>query len=147
MMKRDNVYSQIQPALSLASDKIATTGFNEVFIYLGRTCSFDMYNTVPKQLLENKLSDLLKVTNHLKVKAQTKGKILSQYIHSQVLFEIKHYDFPLTWVEQSLDSISVRYICDWLEMPISSCMKETLTLPKSKCSRELAHSNTLHRKC
>ena len=49
MMKRDNVYSQIQPAPSLASDKIPTTGLNEVFTYLECTYSFDICNTVPKQ--------------------------------------------------------------------------------------------------
>jgi len=61
----------------------------EEFKYLGRSYSFNMSNTAPKQLLERKLSDLLVITNHLNIKAQTKLKILSQYIHSQVLFEIK----------------------------------------------------------
>jgi len=86
MMKRDNVYSQIQPALSIAPCKIPTTGIKEEFKYLGRTYSFNMSNTAPKQALERKLSDILVITNHLNIKAQTKLKILSQYIHCQVLF-------------------------------------------------------------
>jgi len=133
IMKRDNVYSQIQPALSITSGQITTTGFKEEFKYLGRSYSFDMSNTVPEQLLERKLSDLLVISNHLNIKAQTKLKILSQYSHSQILFKIKVYDFPITWVEPTLDAMSIRYIRDWLEMPISACPKETLTLPKSGC--------------
>ena len=79
--------------------------------------------------LKQKVLTLLRITNGLKVKAQTKLKILSRYIHGQVLFEIKLYDFPVTWVEQSLDALCIRYVRDWLEMPISACIRETLTLP------------------
>src|SRR6202142_2165602 len=71
-----------------------------------------------------------KITNELKVKAQTKLKILSQYIHSQIMFEIKLYDFSTTWVEQKLDALCIRHMRVWLEMPVSACVGEISSLPK-----------------
>jgi len=78
MMKHDNVYSQIQLALSIAAGQIHTTGIKEEFKYLGRIYSFDMSNTALKQALERKLTDLLAIANHLIIKAKTKLNILSQ---------------------------------------------------------------------
>ena len=59
----------------------------------------DLKNDSAKLALEKKLSELLAITNDLKVRVQTKLKILSLYIHSQIMFEIKLYDFPATWTE------------------------------------------------
>ena len=47
-----------------------------------------------------------------------------------MLFEIKLYDLPLTWIEQTLDALCVRYLRDWLEMPISACVSEMTSMPK-----------------
>jgi len=44
---------------------------------------------------------------------------------------MKLYDFPVTWVEQTLNAHCIRYIRNWLEMPISVCVKETL--PGNRC--------------
>jgi len=129
MMKRTNVYMQIEPALNTADGQILAVGPNEEFTYLGRQYSFDMHENSAKVALEQKLSRLLNVTNALKVRAQLKLKNLSLYIHSQLMFEIKLYDFPLTWVEQSLDALCISYVRDWLELPVSACVNETLTLP------------------
>ena len=69
----------------------------------------------------------------MKIRVQTKLKILSLYIHSQILFDIKLYDFPVTWVEQKLDALCIKYMRDWLEMPISACVGEVATIPKKMC--------------
>ena len=50
---------------------------------------------------------------------------------SCINFDLKTYDISLTWIAQNLDSIicgSVR----WLELPISTCVSEMLSLPTSK---------------
>ena len=41
------------------------------------------------------------------------------------------YNFTATWVEQALDSMCIPHIKQWLEMPISACLKETIVLPKN----------------
>ena len=57
-------------------------------------------------------------------------KVLSRYIHAQMLFDIKLYDLPFTWVEQNLDALSVRHMRSWLEMPVSACVSEVAAIPR-----------------
>ena len=68
----------------------------------------------------------------MKVKVQDKLKILTLYIHSQVTFELKIYNFPLTWVDQTVDALCFKYVRKWKELPINACLKELFILPKSK---------------
>ena len=91
-----------------------------------------MDNATAKAALEQNLTRMLIVTSGLKISAQTKLKILSTYIHSQLLFPIRTYDLTSSWVGQTLDAICIRFIRDWLEMPISACVTEMLELPKSQ---------------
>ena len=75
---------------------------------------------------------MLSVTTNIKTKVQIKIKIVKQYVLSQICFELKTYNFGSTWIDQNLDSLVVKYVRDWLEMPISGCVKEMMTLPVSK---------------
>jgi len=109
---RNNSNTQILPNLNIVAENIQPVAMNGEFIYLGKRFCFDQHNCSAKLALEKKIKDMLLVTNGLKVKAQTKLKILSLYIHSQLLFEIKLYGFPVTWVEQTLDAHCMRYIRD-----------------------------------
>ena len=93
------------------------------FTYLGRCFSFESKPDSIKAALEQKLKDLLNIASSLKIKAQTMIKILSLYIHAQMLHDIKLNDLPLTWIEQTLDALCVRHIRDWLEMSISACQR------------------------
>jgi len=47
-------------------------------------------------------------------------------------YELKLYEFPVTWVEQKLEALCLRYMYmrDWLEMPVSACVNEISTLQK-----------------
>jgi len=46
-------------------------------------------------------------------------------------FELKLYDLPLAWIDQTLDALCVRHMRDWMEVPISSCVREMSKLPTS----------------
>ena len=94
------------------------------------TYSFDLKAESIKATLQQKLATLLSITSALRIKAQFKLKILSRYIHAQMLFDIKLYDLPLTWVEQNLDALSLRYMRTWLEMPVSACVNEVAVMPR-----------------
>ena len=147
MMKKENNYTQILPNLSIADAPIPQTVIGGEFRYLGHVFNFDMDNKSAKEILEKKLSSLLSVTTELKIKASIKLKILSLYIHSQVIFEIKSYDFPITWIDQTLDSLCIRHIRDWLELPVSACVKETLQLPINRGGAGLTTFHHLAEKC
>ena len=121
------------PNLGLPEGQIPPASLGGEFIYLGRRFSFDLKHDSAKQALEEKLNELMKITSNLKIRVQTQLKILSLYIHSQILFDIKLYDFPATWVEQKLDALCIRYMRDWLEMPISACVGEVASIPRKMC--------------
>ena len=130
MQRRDGQYVQTMPNIAVNGGQIPPVPLGDQFTYLGCSFGFDLKDESAKHALENKLTELLQITNELKVKAQTKLKILSLYIHSQIMFEIKLYDFPITWVEQKLDALCIRYMRAWLEMPVSACVGEVASLPK-----------------
>ena len=130
MQKREGQYVQTMPNIAVNGGQILPLPLGEQFTYLGRSYGFDLKNDSAKLALEKKLSELLAITNDLKVRVQTKLKILSLYIHSQIMFEIKLYDFPATWVEQNLDALCIRHMRVWLEMPVSACVSEIASLPK-----------------
>ena len=131
MQKRDNKYTQILPVLRLGDNQISKVEFGEEFTYLGRRYNYEMNNDSAKNELVKRVFGLLRTTGQLKIRVQSKLKILSQYIHKLVLFDIKLYEFSLTWVEQSLDALCIRHIRDWMELPISACVREVMTIPKS----------------
>ena len=96
MQKRSASYIKIMPNLGVPEGQIPPVPLDGEFIYLSWRFSFDFKHDSAKQALEEKLNELLKITNELKIKVQTKLKILSLYIHAQILREIKLYDFPVT---------------------------------------------------
>ena len=124
---------QTVPNIGLPEGKIPATPIGGEFIYLGRRFSFEGKHDSAKSALEEKINELLKITSNMKIRVKTKLKILSLYIHSQILFDIKLYDFPVTWVEQKLDALCIKYMRDWLEMPISACVWAKLHRFRGKC--------------
>ena len=132
MMKRDNQYQQIEPSLGIGNNNIPTVPMGGLFKYLGKIFDFEMANKVAKMEFITKLKNLMDITYHVVVKVQWKLKIVKQYVHAQLLFDLKLYDFGSTWIDQNLDSVYVQYIRDWLGMPPSACMKDMMMLRKSK---------------
>ena len=110
MQKRGGRYIQYEPNISLETGKIPAVGIGESFTYLGRLFAFDENDSEAKASLEDKLNKLLATVDTLKINAQLKIKFLSSYIHSQILYELKTYNFSMTWIEQSLDATCFFYI-------------------------------------
>ena len=102
MLKKDGIYCQIFPNLSIEKSSIPCTAGGGVFRYLGRLFSFSMDNAEVKSQTVEKLKHLLITTSNLKVSALLKLKILATYIHSQLLFKLKTYELPITWMPYAL---------------------------------------------
>ncbi|MDW0252356.1 MAG: reverse transcriptase domain-containing protein [Nitrososphaeraceae archaeon] len=132
MAKVKNVFSQILPVLFVSGQKIPVISLGDYFKYLGKIFDFEAKNSKAKEMLVDKLNSLLKITSAINCKVQIKLKILKSYIHSQILFELKTYSFPVTWVEQNLDNICFNFVRTWTEQPICSCVKESASLPKNE---------------
>jgi hypothetical protein len=146
MMKNNATFSQIEPALYIDTEKIPSTAIGENFTYLGKIFDFEKRNNAAKIKIADKLNVLLEITSNLKIKAQLKLKILKSYIYTQLSFDLKIYDFGTTWVEQNLDSICIRHIRKWLDMPISSCISEMSVLPKHMTGLDLPTLSMVYEK-
>ena len=61
MMKKDNVYSQIEPGLYCNNEKIPPVPVGGNFTYLGKVFDFNMQNEPAKSMIMNKLQTLINV--------------------------------------------------------------------------------------
>jgi zinc-binding in reverse transcriptase len=132
MMKRNKQYIQIQPALFINNVQIPSTTLGESFVYLGKTFDFEMDNSHVKAKLLSRVKDMLLIITNLRVRPQLRLKILRQYVPSQISFELKTYDISLTWIEQNLDSFICASVRQWLDLPISTCVAEVMSLTPNK---------------
>jgi hypothetical protein len=132
MMKKDNVYSQIEPGLYCNNGKIPPVPVGGNFTYLGKVFDFNMQNEPAKSMILNKLQTLINVTTGLKIRSQLKLKILNLFIHSQLTFELRLYNLGSTWITQHMDAIQTNFIRECLDLPVSSCVKELSILPKTR---------------
>src|SRR6218665_129799 len=78
MLKKNNGFGQIEPALYLNSEAIPVVAMGDSFTYLGKKFDFELKNKTAKVNIRTKLELLLNITSGLKVKPQTKLKILKQ---------------------------------------------------------------------
>ena len=91
-----------------------------------------MKNSAAKIEICDKLQQLLNVASNLKVSSRIKLRILKCYIYSQLSFDLRLYEFGVTWVEQNLVQMCTNSVRIWLDMPVSSCIAEFMALPKKK---------------
>jgi hypothetical protein len=138
MMKKGSNYIQIFPKISLNSGDIPPNPLGDSFKYLGRLFSFDMKGELEKTDILNKLSKYLTILSKLKIKPQTKLKVLDRFIIPQFSFSLRVCNFSATWVSEVLDSLCVKHIREWIEAPISQCVKEWLVCPRNKCGMGIA---------
>jgi hypothetical protein len=92
-----------------------------------------MDDNLAKSEVVTKVVSLLKTISDLAVKPQIKLKIVDRFIPSQISFNLRIYNFPLTWVEGQIDALCIRYIRQWIEAPVSSCVGEWLITPTNRC--------------
>jgi hypothetical protein len=131
MMQHDMQYKQFLPSISIIKGQIPPVAIGDNFVYLGKIYNFAMNDQLAKSNLIDKLNFLLFTTSNLNVKPQTKIKIYSQYIPSQISFELRTYNFSGTWICEELDSMGIKFVREWVEAPISSCISEWLATPKN----------------
>lgn len=147
MRKECDVYKQYCPAIFLSDTQIPATAIGESFTYLGKIFNFSMDNEEAKKSVVTKLSGLLESLTNLSTRPQTKLKILKLAVYPRISFELKIYKFTDTWITNSLDSVVHSHVRRWLELPISTCVEEMMTLPNKMCGYNIptirAHATNL----
>ena len=129
MRKQSGNYVQFQPNL-VVKDSPLDDGAH--FKYLGRLYDFAMKNDDIQASLDIKLTSLLKTTSELEINPQQKLKILKICIPSRLTFALRVYDISYSWISQVLDSKISNAVRDWIELFISFCVSEILSLPTTK---------------
>ena len=132
MRKQDGTYRQFQPFLTIGDQSLPAVDDSDSFKYLGKLFDFSMKNTAIKTTLRDQLKRLLEITSNLDIKPQQKLKILRNYIPTQFKFQLRIYDISYTWIELNLDTQVSNAVRDWIELPISSCVSEILSLPTNQ---------------
>jgi len=126
-------YQQILPKVALDKGVIPAVPIGGHFKYLGRTFNFDMKEEIPKKEVEEKIGKLLQTITDLNVKPQTKLKIFSIFVPTQIMFDLKIYSFAPTFISSVIDRLCTAYIRKWLECPVSSCVNEWMSSPTKFC--------------
>src|SRR5437867_9044808 len=131
---RDNKFQQILSNIHLR-DKgtIPAVPLGDHFKYLGKIFDFQAMNSASKREFETKLEKFLVKISSLKIRCQTKLKIFSMYVPSQFNFELKIYNFTDSFLSGVVDRLCTRYIREWLEFPLSSCVSEWASAPTNFC--------------
>src|ERR1700759_1197338 len=106
---------QILPKVALEKGVISAVPIGGHFRYLGKIFNFDMKDEIPKNEIKEKLEKQLQIISDLNVKSQTKLKIFSVFIPTQIIFDIKIYSFAPTFISSVIDRLCTAYIRKWLE--------------------------------
>jgi hypothetical protein len=132
-LKTGGNLTQILPKIYIKTGDIPAIPQGGYFKYLGRYFDFKMNDSKGKAELLEKVEKYLKTISDLRIRPQTKIKILDRYISSQISFTLRNYNFSSTWISEHLDALCIRFVRLWLESPISSCVAEWLVVPNTKC--------------
>ncbi len=132
MRKQNGRFEQYKPKLSIDNETIPQIEIGDHFVYLGKIFDFALNNVIAKENIKNKLRDLLKTTDNLKICSQQKLKILRIFVPSHMKYDLRSYDISLTWIAENLDTMIVNAVREWLSLPINTCVSEVMSLPFSK---------------
>ena len=120
---------QFELNLVLCHEKTPAVESNKSFEYLGKQFNFKMRINEVQGELEKRVISYLTVIDKLPLHPKSKIQILTRYVFSKIRWTLTIYEFPITWLEQKLDSSILYYICRWLKFhPGANTMHLTLPL-------------------
>ena len=145
MRKENGIYKQYLPAIVSCSDQIPAVPIGSSFTYLGKLFNSNMTKDEAKIIVQDKLNKMLQKLSSLAISPQLKIKILKLVIFPKLSFELKIYDFAGTWISITLDGAVISNIRRWLEPPISSCVREIISLPTKLCGPNIPTLQTCYK--
>jgi len=137
MRKENDIYKHYKPVITTSDTQVPAVKIGGSFKYLGKIFNSNMNTDEAKEELSNKLYTLLTKLSNLVTRPQIKIKILKLVVYPRISFELKTYNFSLSWIGIVLDGKVHSHVRQWLELPISSCVNEVACLPIKMCGLEL----------
>ena len=105
-------------------------GMNEGFTYLVRVFDFNMDDEAHKTLVKT-CKRILEDIDRLPLHPKHKIELYSKFLMSKISWDLTISDINITWVKQTLDSVSSSFVRKWLEIPINGTL-DKVTLSKEK---------------
>ena len=84
--------------------------------------NFEMDNKVHKEKLQSSLVDMLTNIDSLSILPKNKLLLYQRYLLSKLSWHLTVANLAKTWVTENLDSITIRFIRQWLDLPISATL-------------------------
>ena len=119
---------------------------NEEFTYLGRVFDFNMDNDAHKTSLVEKCKRILEGIDRLPLHPKHKIQLYSKFLMSKTNWDLTISDINITWVKQTLNSISSSFVRKWLEIPINGTL-DIVTLSKEKFGLNVIKVSTKYLQC
>ena len=113
---------QFQPKLFINTELLPVVNNGESFKYLGRYFNFEMNNDKHKTQLESSLLDMLKQIDSLRILPKNRLLLYHRYVLSKLSWHLTVADLSKTWVIENLDNVVIRFIRQWLDLPISATL-------------------------
>ena len=113
---------QFQPKLFINSKIVPPVKNGESCKCLGRFFNFDMDTKDHKEIMPF-LQTMLNTVDSLYILPKNKLLLYHRYVLSKISWHLTVTDLGKTWISENLDNIVSKYICQWLEFPISATLR------------------------
>ena len=137
---------QFQPKLFINTKLLPVVKNGESFKYLGRYFNFEMNNDKHKTHLESSLLDMLKQIDSLRILPKNRLLLYHRYVLSKLSWHLTVADLSKTWVIENLDNVVIRFIRQWLDLPISATLSG-ISLPRNQFGLNLLLPSVKFQQC
>ena len=137
---------QYEPKLFVNNKIVPTVKSEESFKYLGRYFNFEMDNKVHKEKLQSSLVDMLTNIDSLSILPKNKLILYQLYLLSKLSWHLTVANLAKTWVIENLDSITIRFTRQWLDLPIRATLSGII-LPCNQFGLNLQFSSVKFIQC
>ena len=122
---------QFQPKLFTDAELLPVVKNGESFKYFGRVFNVQMDNHQHKIHLESFLLDMLKLIDSLHILPKNRFILYQRYVLSKLSWHLAVANLSKTWAIEHLDSVVVRFVRKWLDLPISATLSG-ISLPRNQ---------------
>ena len=99
---------QYKPLLLVNSQRIPSIELDESFEYLGKEFNFKMSTEHKEKDLTDELNKYLTKLDSVLLHPRQKITVNNRYVTSKIRWPLTIYSFSKTWIEQTLDSLTLR---------------------------------------
>ena len=137
---------QFQPILFINTKLLPVVKNGESFKYLGCYFNFEMNNDKHKTHLESSLLSMLKQIDSLHILPKNRLLLYHHYVLSKLSWHLTVADLSKTWVIENLDNVVIRFIRQWLDLPISATLSG-ISLPRNQFGLNLLLPSVKFQQC